>query len=147
VTPPGRLLGVGPFAGVLTGKRALAQPQPLPAEQLQVGEPLPAPAAEPYQGATALLRWRTRIILSAGNDQRHALSNKVEVTLQLRQLAREVGISQAGVAYIKALCASRCVLQAALLFVQRCGAHCVPQIHACDGHASAGEPAILHAGG
>ena len=96
---------------MLTGQRALAQPQPLPAEQLQVGEPLPAPAAEPYQGATALLRWRTRIILSAGNDQRHALSNKVEVTLQLRQLAREVGISQAGVAYIKALCASRCVLQ------------------------------------
>ena len=113
VQPEGESFGHGPFADVLRGARPLQVPrQPLPESELQVGEALPAAMSPPYPGARQVLTFRTRIILSAGNDQRHALSNKVECTLQLAELAREVGLSDAGVAYIAALCGPRRVVTA-----------------------------------
>jgi hypothetical protein len=110
--PPGQRAGRGPFAAALTGARPpqLAAP---PAEQLQEGAPVPDEVAPPYPGAERVLQWSTQIVLSAGYDQRHPLSNKVEVTLQLRALAREVGLSPAGVAHIAALCGPRRVAAAA----------------------------------
>ncbi len=107
VQPKGSLHGFGPFAGVLAGERQLAAPPSLPPDEMQVGAPVQVASVAPYEGASQLLTWRTRIILSAGNDQRHPLSNKVEVTLRLADLAREVGLSPAGVAYVKALCGPR----------------------------------------
>jgi hypothetical protein len=95
---------------VLRGQRPLHRPASLPDEELQTGHALPPEFAAPYAGASRVLHWHTRIILSAGNDQRHALSNKVEVTLKLSELSREVGLSPAGVAYIRALCGLRCEL-------------------------------------
>jgi hypothetical protein len=109
VEPPGTVAGLGPFADVLRGQRELSTPLGLPVE-LQEGAPLPAELAPPYEGASRLLTWRTRIIVSGGEDQRHALSNKVECTLVLRDLAREVGLSKAGLAWIKALCGARRVV-------------------------------------
>jgi hypothetical protein len=114
VQPPGSGMNAGPWADVLTGKRALAAPPAalqLPADA-QRGAPLPAELAPPYAGAARVLRWATQIVLSAGYDQRHPLSNKVEVTLRLRDLAREVGLSREGTAWIAALCGPRRVPRA-----------------------------------
>ena len=100
--PAGELLATGPFTEVLRQTRAL------PAGfELQTGEALPAEFAAPYEAASRVLTWRTRIILSAGHDQRHPLSSKVECTLSLGELAREVGLSPEGVALIKLLCGPR----------------------------------------
>lgn len=101
IAPEGTSFGYGPFAELLR------EPATLPEEELQTGHALPRELAAPYDGASRVLLWRTRIILSAGNDQRHPLSNKVEVTLKLRELAKEVGLSRAGVEYIRALCGPR----------------------------------------
>ena len=102
VAPAGQLMATGPFTEVLQQRRELP-----PGFELQTGDALPAEFAEPYEGASRVLTWRTRIILSAGHDQRHPLSSKVEVTLVLAELAREIGLSPEGVALIKLLCGPR----------------------------------------
>lgn len=113
--PPGKHTGSGPFAKRLgevakqaKQERAAARkaPKGAPADA-QVGPPVPSGDDEPYPGAARVLRWATHVVLSAGYDQRHPMSNKVEVTLQLRHLASEVGLQPKGVAWIAALCGKR----------------------------------------
>ena len=108
-------MGAGPFAPRLdevarqaaqeraARDKARAQPQ-----DMQKGEAAPAALDAPYPGASRLLRWSTHVVLSAGYDQKHPMSNKVEVKVRLRDLAREVGLSPAGVAWIAAVCGPRC---------------------------------------
>ena len=110
--PAGGFAGEGPFIELLERgewrEGGLAGPEPSAAADAQEGAAVPREGAPPYDGASRVLRWATQIVLSAGYDQRHPLSNKVEVTLRLRDLAREVGLSPAGVAHIAALCGRRC---------------------------------------
>lgn len=85
-----------------------AQPPLPPAyEELQVGSPLPESEPAPYPGAARLLHWTTCVVLSAGFDQRHPLSNKVELRVRLGALARETGLKAGGLAWIRRLCGPR----------------------------------------
>ena len=111
--------------GPLYDARAVAQPAdevtdwgpfgetPPALTEQQVGAPMPQSQAAPYPGAAHVLHWTTCVVLSAGFDQRHPLSNKVELCVQLRALARETGLKPAGVAWIRALCGPRCAPRAA----------------------------------
>jgi hypothetical protein len=138
VQPPGAVMGYGPYADVLTGRRELPQLPPSaapPPDDVQEGAPVVAPAAPPYAGASRLLRWSTQIVLSSGYDQRHPLSSKVEVTLRLRELAAELGISPRGVAHIAALCGHR-----------RVPCVCVPQACCATRRTHAGCAALVALG-
>jgi len=114
-------LDAGPLADYATGRLPLPElplpPVPSPRDDspdaLQVGSPVPPEHDEPWPGAPRLLRWRTRIILQNGQDQRHPLSNKVEVTFRLRDVAASVGLNAVGVAWIKALVGPRYVCDTA----------------------------------
>ena len=151
-------MGLGPFAGRLDevarqaaqerAERAAGKKQAQPAD-VQVGAPVPLALRPPYAGATRVLRWATNIVLSAGYDQKHPLSNKVEVTLRLRHLAREVGLSPAGVAWIAALCGPRCARRrcGAARLSPRSRASAARQVHGQHGHAAPGEPPVRDARG
>ena len=114
VRPKDGPVDVGPLGDYTSGR--LAWPElplaPTPAPQdtsthaLQVGPALP-PDPEPWPGAPRLLKWRTRIILQNGTDQRHPLSNKVEVTMVLKEVAQAVGLRPEGLCWIRALCGPR----------------------------------------
>ena len=155
VTPPGQHMGTGPFAQRLDevarkaaqeraarDKAARKQPQ-----DVQKGEAAPLPAEAPYPGASRLLHWATQVVLTAGYDQKHPMSNKVEVKVRLRDLAREVGLSRAGVAWIAAVCGPRCVpalprSRRQPLLTRRPA--CL-QLRRQDRHAAPGEPAVSDA--
>jgi hypothetical protein len=105
-------MGAGPFAQRLeevAHQAALerASGRPAPAD-VQVGAALPLASRVPYEGASRVLRWATNLVLSAGYDQKHPMSNKVVLTVRLRDLAREVGLSREGTAWIAAVCGPRC---------------------------------------
>lgn len=104
VIPPGGSMDGGPFADLLRGEAQLEAP---PGCELQTGAAVPASEAAPYDGATRLLSWRTRIVLSSGADQFHPLSSKAEVSVELGALAKEVGISTAGLEWMRAVCGTR----------------------------------------
>ena len=155
VHPPGQHMGTGPFAQRLDAvartaareraARAKARAQP---QDVQTGEAAPLAADAPYPGALRVLRWATHMVLSAGYDQKHPMSNKVEVKVRLRDLAREVGLSPAGVAWIAALCGPRCVRApgaAPAPALTRRAARL--QVRRQDGHAAPGEPPVPDARG
>jgi hypothetical protein len=173
VQPPGAVMDYGPYADLLTGRREMPQLAP-PPHDVQEGAPVEEQAAPPYAGASRLLRWSTQIVLSSGYDQRHPLSSKVEVTLQLRELAAELGISPRGAAHIAALCGHRharatkagctpcverghaqrlCMLMRArvrnalLNTPPLCCRLLPPQVPRAHRHGAPGEPALLHARG
>ena len=110
-------MGTGPFAQRLDEvarkaaqeRAAQAQAARKEPQDVQVGEAAPLPLDAPYPGASRVLHWATQVVLSAGYDQNHPISNKVELKVRLRDLAREVGLSRAGVAWIAAVCGTRCV--------------------------------------
>ena len=117
VRPKDLPVDFGPLGDYTSGRVAWPElplpPVPSPEDRspnaLQVGPALP-PDPEPWPGAPRLLTWRTRIILQNGTDQRHPLSNKVEVTCRLKEVGQAVGLRDVGLRWIRALCGPRRVV-------------------------------------
>lgn len=72
-----------------------------------LGIEVPPEQEPPYAGARPILRWEDRYVMAVGGHEPHPLNKKAKMSVYLRDLQVETGLSNAALQHIARICGTR----------------------------------------